>query len=128
MTLCFFSFRFYTESTMSSSNENPENNFSVIVHKLVHLDGRNIPNFNVTSQEIYNWLLNHQDDLDSVVLLGKFNQLGNVNNKKAFELYQQAANLGHAVGTNNLGYCYQKGIGTDIDEQKAFELYHKAAN
>jgi TPR repeat protein len=31
-------------------------------------------------------------------------------------------------GINNLGYCYNNGIGTDINEQKAFELYQKAAD
>src|SRR6266498_3805654 len=28
---------------------------------------------------------------------------------------------------NQLGYCYEFGIGTDIDKVKAFELYSKAA-
>jgi TPR repeat protein len=27
-----------------------------------------------------------------------------------------------------LGYCYEKGIGINIDKQKAAELYQKAAN
>jgi len=29
---------------------------------------------------------------------------------------------------NNLGYCYQNGIGVTKDEKKAFEWYFKAAN
>ena len=29
-------------------------------------------------------------------------------------------------GMNNLGYCYEKGIGTRASEKKAFELYQKA--
>src|ERR1043166_4524409 len=108
--------------------EKSKNNFSIIVREIVHLDNRdisdNLKNYNLTSQEIYSWILNNQNDLNAVVLLGEFNQLGigiDVNNKKAFELYREAADLGHAVGTNNLGFCYQEGIGTDIDKEKAFE-------
>ena len=46
---------------------------------------------------------------------------------KAFELYQNAANLGNTLGTFSLGYCYKNGIGTSV-ERKTFELYQKAAN
>src|SRR5436190_7278040 len=132
-----------TESIMSSSKqiidkpENSDKNLSEseIVDKIVHLDNRNIAyhlkNFNVTSREIYYWLLNNQNNLNCIVLLGEFNQLGIetcVNKRKAFELYQKAANLGYALGMNNLGYCYQEGIGTDVDNKKAFELYQMAAD
>ncbi|EXX57408.1 uncharacterized protein OCT59_024001 [Rhizophagus irregularis] len=86
---------------------------------------------NLTSREIYDWLLNNQDNSDSVFLLGVFNHVGieiNVDEQKAFELYQSAANTGHVPGIINLGFCYNNGIGTSIDNQKAFELYQKAAN
>ncbi|RGB26725.1 kinase-like domain-containing protein [Rhizophagus diaphanus] len=86
---------------------------------------------NLTSREIYNWLLNNQDNSNSVFLLGVFNHVGieiNVDEQKAFELYQSAANTGHVSGIINLGFCYNNGIGTSIDNQKAFELYQKAAN
>ncbi|PKK59548.1 HCP-like protein, partial [Rhizophagus irregularis] len=46
----------------------------------------------------------------------------------AFELYQKSADLGNATGIYNLGDCYEKGIGIDIDERKAFELYQKSAD
>src|SRR5581483_2376000 len=75
----------------------------------------------MNSLEIYNWLLNSQNDLNSIYLLGVFNHFGieiNVNKQKAFELYQKAANLRHANGINSLGYCYQKGIGTSINKRK----------
>src|SRR5436305_14463087 len=108
---------------------------SAIVDKIVHLDNRNISkylkNYNVTSLEIYNWLLNNQDNLNCIVLLGEFNQLGIetcINNEEAFELYKKAANFGHAIGMNNLGYCYRYGIGIHVDYQKSFELYRKAAD
>ncbi|UZO15684.1 uncharacterized protein OCT59_007101 [Rhizophagus irregularis] len=47
---------------------------------------------------------------------------------KAFELYQQAANLGHIISQNNLGVMYFNGDGVNKDYGRAFELYHKAAN
>ncbi|GBC21947.2 kinase-like domain-containing protein [Rhizophagus irregularis DAOM 181602=DAOM 197198] len=52
-----------------------------------------------------------------------------IDNKKAFELYQHAAGLEDSPGIYcNLGYCYYHGSGTDIDEKKAFELFQKAAD
>ncbi|GBC21940.2 kinase-like domain-containing protein [Rhizophagus irregularis DAOM 181602=DAOM 197198] len=85
---------------------------------------------NITLQEINNLLLNDQNNSHSIYLLGKFNHLGigiSVDNQKAFELYQKAADLGNSSGINDLGYCYLNGIGTGIDKKKAFELYQKAA-
>ncbi|GBC22139.1 uncharacterized protein OCT59_024012 [Rhizophagus irregularis] len=96
-------------------------------HKVINY----LNNHNLTSQEIYNWLLNNQDNSDSVFLLGLFNHFGieiNIDEQKAFEFYQKAANAGHASGITSLGYCYHCGIGTSIDNQKAFELYQEAAN
>ncbi|EXX72240.1 uncharacterized protein OCT59_024004 [Rhizophagus irregularis] len=87
--------------------------------------------YNLTSQEIYNWLLSNQDNSNSVFLLGVFNHVGieiNVDEQKAFELYQKAANTGNSSGIISLGYCYHYGIGTSIDNLKAFELYQEAAN
>ncbi|RIA93089.1 hypothetical protein C1645_722869, partial [Glomus cerebriforme] len=96
---------------------------------------RNILNYlndhNLTLQEIYNWLINNQNNSNAIVLLGDFNNSGigtSIDKQKAFELYQKAANLENAIGINSLGYCYQYGIGTRINKQKAFELYQKAAN
>jgi TPR repeat protein len=36
--------------------------------------------------------------------------------------------LGYRFGLNNLGYCYENGIGIKINKRKAFELYQKAAD
>src|SRR3954453_1611855 len=88
-------------------------------------------NHNLTSQEIYNQLLNNENNSNYIFLLGKFYKLGigtSVDVEKAFKLYQRAANLGHGYGINSLGYCYKHGIGTSVDIQKAFELYQEAAN
>ncbi|GBC20334.2 kinase-like domain-containing protein [Rhizophagus irregularis DAOM 181602=DAOM 197198] len=51
-----------------------------------------------------------------------------IDEEKAFKLYQAAANLGYSYGVNNLGCCYNYGIGIDFDEETAFGLYQKAAN
>src|SRR6266487_3017708 len=47
---------------------------------------------------------------------------------KAFELYKKAADNGHLKAQVELGYCYDMGIGIDINKVKAFELYKKAGD
>ncbi|RGB31026.1 kinase-like domain-containing protein [Rhizophagus diaphanus] len=61
----------------------------------------------ITPQQIYNWLLYNQTNLNSVILLGDFFNFGievNVDKEKAF------------------------GAGTYVDKQKAFELYQKVGD
>src|SRR5260364_342265 len=48
--------------------------------------------------------------------------------KKCFEYYMKAAELGNAVAIVNVGNCYQNGDGVEKDEKKAFEYYKKAAD
>jgi TPR repeat protein len=126
-----------------------------------------INNHDIISQEIYIWLLNNQNNSNSIYLLGYFNYHGieiNINKQKAFKLYQKASELKnniaqlnlailymdgpdaykysdeifelakkfeekeYASGINILGHCYSWGIGTNMDLKKAFELFQKAAN
>ncbi|GBC09529.1 hypothetical protein RclHR1_08950007 [Rhizophagus clarus] len=126
-----------------------------------------INNRKLILQEIYNWLLNNQNDSTSTYLLGYFNYHGietDINKQKASVLYQKAADLKndlaqfdlalmyedgegieknygmtfelakeltereYSSGINLLGYCYFNGIGTEVNKQKAFDLYYKAAN
>jgi TPR repeat protein len=47
---------------------------------------------------------------------------------KAFELFKKSAEKEYSDGITMLGYCYNNGIGTDVNKQKAFESYQKAAN
>jgi TPR repeat protein len=90
-----------------------ENKFDIMINEIIFLfDNTEIErmkheivnclnNHKVTSQEIYNWLLNNQNNSSSVFLLGVFYHLGiesNVDEQKAFELYQNAANLENASG------------------------------
>jgi TPR repeat protein len=126
------------ETSMSS-----DNNFVIIVNEIIfllenleteskkHETINYLNNHNITSQEIYDWLLNNQNDSNSAFLLGVFNHFGievNVDEQKAFELYQNAAKSGNVNGMCSLGYCYENGIQTSVDRQKTFELYQKAAN
>ncbi|CAB4395471.1 unnamed protein product [Rhizophagus irregularis] len=39
-----------------------------------------------------------------------------VDEQKSFELYQNAANSENASGIASLGYCYNQGIGTNVDK------------
>src|ERR1043165_7011077 len=84
-----------------------------------------INNHKINLQEIHNWLLNNQDHLNSIYLLGYFNYHGietDINKQNAFELYQKAAELGSSVAQFDLTnmYIHGKGIGKNYD--KAFEL------
>jgi TPR repeat protein len=125
------------------NNYHDNSNFNGMVDEIINLPNKAgnevekqeilnyLNNHNVSLQEFYNWLLNDQNNPNSIVLFGDFNYLGigiSIDKIKAFELYKKAADLGNADGINNLGYCYGNGIGTDIDEEKAFELYQKAAD
>ncbi|RIB09864.1 kinase-like domain-containing protein [Gigaspora rosea] len=52
----------------------------------------------------------------------------NKNEKKAFELYIKAANMGFSIAMNDVGFCYLNGIGVEKDEHKAFFYYQKSAD
>ena len=47
--------------------------------------------------------------------------------KKAFELFHQAAEQGDGNSLLNLGYCYDEGLGTQKNNKKAMYWYKKAA-
>jgi len=109
-----------------------ENNFEMVVNGIFDIIPKttkenrkqrilnHLNNYNTDPREIYNWLLNNQKFSNYINLLGLFNHFGigiNVDEQKAFELYQKAANLGNAFGICSLGFCYEIGIGTSIDEQ-----------
>ena len=48
--------------------------------------------------------------------------------RKAFELYQQAANSGYFLAQNNLAKMYKEGKGTEIDMDQAIYWYEQAGN
>src|ERR1043166_6786463 len=89
-----------------------------------------IHNHKIIPQVIYNWLLNNQNNLNSIYLLGYFNYHGigtNINMKSAFELYQNVAELGNNVAKFNLANMFIYGKGIDKNYDKAFELSNKLA-
>ena len=54
-----------------------------------------IHNHKIISQVIYDWLLNNQNHLNSIYLLGYFNYHGietNINRQNAYDLYQKEQN------------------------------------
>ncbi|GES93543.1 kinase-like domain-containing protein [Rhizophagus clarus] len=130
------------ESSMLSNNQT-ENDFNIIVNDIINILENNsneickqkvlnyLNNQNITLQELNDLLLNNQNNPNYIFLLGEFSYFGigtDINKKKAFELFQKAADLGNALGMYNLGDCYLNGIETDIDKKKAFELFQKAAD
>ncbi|POG79122.1 kinase-like domain-containing protein [Rhizophagus irregularis DAOM 181602=DAOM 197198] len=126
------------EPSISSNMNNFGSSVNEIIHCLekVEIGKKKIEAYyyfnshNITSQEIYYWLLDNQNDVNSIFLLGLFNQYGieiGIDKEKAFELYQIAANLGNEFGVTSLGNCYLYGIGTIVNKNKAFELYQEAA-
>src|ERR1044072_5288642 len=80
-------------------------------HVLNYIDSHKI-----ILQEIYNWLLNNQNHLNSIYLLGYFNYHGietNINKQNAYNLYQKAAELGNDVAQFDLANMYIHGSGID---------------
>lgn len=50
---------------------------------------------------------------------------GNVN--RAIPFVKKSAKRGNAEAQYNLGYCYEKGVGVEIDQNKAIKWYQKSA-
>lgn len=50
------------------------------------------------------------------------------NYSRAVEYYKQACELNHPVAQNNLGVCYENGLGVPQNNQKAVYWYQKSAN
>ncbi|GES91038.1 kinase-like domain-containing protein [Rhizophagus clarus] len=89
-----------------------------------------INNYKIGLREIYNWLLNNQNNSNSIYLLGFFNYHGiviNVNIRKAFELYQKAAELENNAALFDFANMCIDGEGCKKDYEKAFKLTKKLA-
>lgn len=48
--------------------------------------------------------------------------------KKAFGFFRDAAALGDANGLYNMGTCYARGLGVDLDDKRAYECFKAAAD
>jgi hypothetical protein len=87
-------------------------------------------NHKINLQEINNWLLNNQNDSNSIYLLGYFNYNGigiDINKQKAFELYEKAVELENNVAQFDLAIMHMKGKVVDKNHDKTFELSKKLA-
>ncbi|RIA86482.1 hypothetical protein C1645_807770 [Glomus cerebriforme] len=82
-------------------------------------------------QEIYNWLLNNQDNSsNSIYLLGYLNFHGigtNVNRQEAIKLYQKAVELENNAAKLDISYIYIYGNDDETNYNKAFEISKKLA-
>lgn len=46
---------------------------------------------------------------------------------RAFEWYAKAARAGHPAAMTIVGFCYEKGMGTEVDPAEAFRWYKRGA-
>ncbi|PKY62436.1 kinase-like protein, partial [Rhizophagus irregularis] len=86
---------------------------------------------NINSQGFYNWLLNNQNNSNSIFILGYFNYRGiviNKNNEKAFELFINASEKNHTLAQLFVGYCHRHGYGTIKNNKLASYWFEKVAN
>src|SRR6185437_8142984 len=134
------------EPTTQNINENIyEEDLSIVVDELINLilkelnrgeekrvreqHIRNyINNHKINLQEIYNWLLNNQNNSNSIYLFGYFKYRGivtNINKQEAFKLYEKAAGLENIVAQLELAnMCiHEKWI--ENNYKKSFELSKK---
>src|ERR1043166_7801693 len=90
-----------------------KNNFDIIVNEIIDIFNKlvgnsekqkllnHLKNYDITSQDFYDWLMNNQNNSDSIVVLGEFNYFGIgtgvPDQQKAFELWQKAADLENAL-------------------------------
>src|ERR1044071_1568681 len=136
------------ESTMANKNISSEKNLSKIVSEIIAfiskmlnegtlfklLKGKTLDYFsnrNINSKEIFNWLLNNQNDVDSIFLLGFFHFCGietSINYKHSFSLFINLSEQNHTLAQYFAGKCYFYEWGATKNEKLAFEYFEKAAN
>ncbi|GBC06913.1 hypothetical protein RclHR1_07130012 [Rhizophagus clarus] len=88
-------------------------------------------NYSIDTKNIYDRLVNNQNNPDSIFLLGYFNYLGferSRNDEKAFSLFFNAAEKDHLLAQYYVGKCYESGIGTEKNEDLAFKYFEKFVN
>jgi TPR repeat protein len=88
-------------------------------------------NHKIFLKEIYNWLLNNQNNSNSIYLLGYFNYSGieiNINIQKAFELYQKASELKNIVAQLDFANMCIHEKGNEKNHIEAFKLSKRLAD
>ncbi|GET03220.1 kinase-like domain-containing protein [Rhizophagus clarus] len=131
--------------TSIRKNLSIEKDFNVIVDGVNGLIGKSVQknkiikqkvieyfsDYNINTQEFYNYLLKNQVNTNSIFLLGYFNFYGigtSENNKNAFNLFIKASKNNHVLAQYFAGYCYDYGYGVIKNDKLAFKYYGKAAN
>src|SRR5581483_10487333 len=137
-----------TNEQTFNENNSSEKNLNIIIKEIVSFifkilnEGKDsklrkqhtldyLSNHNINSLEIYNWLVNNQNDSDSIFLLGYFNYYGietDVNYKEAFYLLFNASEKNHTLAEYYVGVFYDYGYGITKNEKLAFEYYENIAN
>lgn len=95
----------------------------------------------IDSLKIYKQLLDNQNDVDFIVLLGYFHYMGietSKNYEKAFQLFKHASNISnnnasgqkksYILANYYVGICYHKGYGIAKNERLAIEYFNEVAN
>jgi hypothetical protein len=88
-------------------------------------------NEKITLLEIYNWLINNQNEPNFIFLLGYFNYYGigtDENKTEAFNLFKKTSERDHMLAYYYVGLCYEFGYGTIKNEKLAFEYYKNIAD
>jgi TPR repeat protein len=123
----------------SEINKNifPEKNYIIIINEIIDFvfKGVNIGNrtkqyfldylnnYNINSNEIYNWLLYNQNNPNFIFLLGYYNYfgIGTKDEERAFNLFINASEQDHILAQYYVGYCYEFGVGITKNEKLALE-------
>jgi hypothetical protein len=91
----------------------------------------NLNSNKITLLEIYNWLLNNQNESNYIFLLGYFNyhEIGTDKNyEKAFSLFKNASEKNHILAQYYVGLCYEFGNGVVKNGKLAFDFFKKIAD
>lgn len=68
----------------------------------------------------------NDNDLEAMTQLGR-NAYNSGDHTTAFKWFMKAAENGYAVAQNNIGFCYDKGLGVSQNPNEAIKWYRKAA-
>jgi TPR repeat protein len=88
-------------------------------------------NYNISSQDIYDWLSNNKNNSNSIFLLGYFNYRGietSMSDEETFNLFIYASEKNHILAQSFVAECYKNGYGTIKNEKLAFKYFKIVAN
>jgi TPR repeat protein len=116
-----------TNEGKNTSSSRKQNILDYLSKSELHKDSITVA---IAPEEVFRWLLCHQEETKYIFLLGYFYYLGietNIDLKKSFELFLDASGDMHVLSQYFVGECYQFGYGVEKDEKMAFEYFERAA-